>query len=241
MKRTVRNTLILILIGGLLLFYLNKRNILGEGLLNKEASRIVNGGTTNEYINEDINEDIEEDVSLLLVNENYGLSKDYKPKNLVIPDILFSNWVTYEEKHVDERIVEDLENLIYAAKAEGIILLGNSGYRSYKSQKNLFKDRVLSQGRESAEAYVAKPGYSEHQTGLAIDITNEENYLTQGSKEAIWLEENCHKFGFIIRYPYGKEDITGIEYEPWHIRYVGKEAAKYIYDNGITLEEYLGR
>ena len=83
MKRTVRNTLILILIGGLLLFYLNKRNILGEGLLNKEASRIVNGGTTNEYINEDI----EEDVSLLLVNENYGLSKDYKPKNLVIPDI----------------------------------------------------------------------------------------------------------------------------------------------------------
>ena len=87
MKRIVRNTLILILIGGLLLFYLNKRNILGEGLLNKEASRIVNGGTTNEYINEDINEDIEEDVSLLLVNENYGLSKDYKPKNLVIPDI----------------------------------------------------------------------------------------------------------------------------------------------------------
>lgn len=83
MKRIVRNTLILILIGGLLLFYLNKRNILGEGLLNKEASRIVNGGTTNEYINEDI----EEDVSLLLVNENYGLSKDYKPKNLVIPDI----------------------------------------------------------------------------------------------------------------------------------------------------------
>lgn len=83
MKRIVRNTLILILIGGLFLFYLNKRNILGEGLLNKEASRIVNGGTTNEYINEDI----EEDVSLLLVNENYGLSKDYKPKNLVIPDI----------------------------------------------------------------------------------------------------------------------------------------------------------
>ncbi|MDY3207118.1 M15 family metallopeptidase, partial [Clostridium baratii] len=82
---------------------------------------------------------------------------------------------------------------------------------------------------------------SEHQTGLCIDITNRDKYFVKGTKEADWLAENCYKFGFIIRYPYGKKNVTGIEYEPWHVRYVGKKAAKDIYEKGITLEEYLGK
>ncbi|WP_160687062.1 M15 family metallopeptidase [Clostridium sp. C2-6-12] len=176
---------------------------------------------------------------ILLVNEKHGLSDNYVPERLSIPNIPFSNGAENEEKHVAGIIVKPLEELVKAAKKDNITLLGNSGYRSYKSQKNIYEDRVKSQGKKLADAYVAKPGFSEHQTGLCIDITNKSGNFTKGTIEADWLAENCHKYGFIIRYPYGKKNLTGIEYEPWHIRYVGKEAAKYIHDNGITLEEYL--
>ncbi|EPY6470502.1 M15 family metallopeptidase [Clostridium sporogenes] len=177
----------------------------------------------------------------LLVNRENGLNKDYIPEGLSIPNISFSDNLEDEEKHVAGIIVKQLEELINTAKEEGIILLGNSGYRSYRSQKNTYKNRVKSQGKKLADAYVAKPGFSEHQTGLCIDITNKDRYFIEGTKEAHWLAKNCYRFGFIIRYPKGKKSITNIEYEPWHIRYVGKEAAKYIYDNKITLEEYLGK
>ncbi|WP_346889915.1 M15 family metallopeptidase [Clostridium sp. UBA1056] len=181
------------------------------------------------------------DEKLLLVNEKYGLNKNYIPEGLCIPNIPFADESDKEEKHVAGVIVKPLEELINTAKEDGIILLGNSGYRSYKSQEKVYISRVKSEGRKLADAYVAKPGSSEHQTGLCIDITNEDRYFVEGTKEADWLAENCYKFGFIIRYPYGRKNITGIEYEPWHIRYIGKEAAKYIYDNRITLEEYLER
>ena len=176
---------------------------------------------------------------ILLVNEKHGLNGNYVPEGLSIPNIPFSKGAEDEEKHVAGTIVKPLEELVKAAKKDEITLLGNSGYRSYKSQKNVYDDRVKSQGKKLADAYVAKPGFSEHQTGLCIDITNKKANLTKDSIEADWLAKNCHKFGFIIRYPYGKKKLTGIEYEPWHIRYVGKDAAKYIHDNGITLEEYL--
>lgn len=177
----------------------------------------------------------------LLVNEKYGLSKDYKPEKLTTPNIEFTDQASSEEKHVAGVIVKPLEELVNTAKGEGVILLGNSGYRAYKSQKNTYDNRIKKEGKKLAEAYVAKPGFSEHQTGLCIDITNKDKYLVKGTKEADWLAKNCYRFGFIIRYPEGKKNITGIEYEPWHIRYVGKTAAKYIYDNGITLEQYLGK
>ena len=178
---------------------------------------------------------------LTLVNIEHGLSKDYKPEGLTMPNIPFATGVDQEEKYVAGIIANPLKELFNAAKQEGIILLGNSGYRSYKSQKAVYTSRVKSDGKKLADAYVAKPGFSEHQTGLCIDITNKSSNFVKGTKEADWLAENCYRFGFIIRYPYGKQNITGIEYEPWHIRYVGKEAAKYIYDNRITLEEYLAQ
>ncbi|AKA69397.1 M15 family metallopeptidase [Clostridium scatologenes] len=182
---------------------------------------------------------INANTALVLVNSEYGLDKNYEPKDLTIPSISFASGVNEEERHVAGIIIKPLEELVSTAKAEGIILIGNSGYRSYKSQKNTYSSRVKSEGEKLADAYVAKPGFSEHQTGLCIDITNKDRYFVKGTKEADWLAKNCYRFGFIIRYPYGKKNITGIEYEPWHIRYVGKEAAKYIYDNKITLEEYL--
>lgn len=175
---------------------------------------------------------------LLLVNKEYGLEKDYIP-NLKVSNIIFTEEAEDEEKQVDSIVIEPLENLINDAKEEGIILIGNSGYRSYASQKDIYRKSYMSNGNELTAAYVAKPGFSEHQTGLCIDITNEERYFVEWTKEAKWLAENCYKYGFIIRYPKGHESITGIEYEPWHIRYVGKEAAKIICENEITLEEYL--
>ena len=130
--------------------------------------------------------------------------------------------------------------MINDAKSDDVVLVGNSAYRSYKSQKEVYNNRVKAVGRKKAEDYVAKPGFSEHQTGLCIDITNRDKYFVKGTEEADWLANNCYKYGFIIRYPEGKENITGISYEPWHIRYVGKEIAKQIHNKGITLEEYLG-
>lgn len=181
------------------------------------------------------------DKELILVNREYGLNRYYKPEELTIPNIEFTEEASNEEKHVDGMIAKPLEDMVNAAKKEGIILLGNSAYRSYKSQTKTYNNRVKSEGQESADAYVAKPGFSEHQTGLCIDITNRDKYFVKGTKEADWLAENCYKFGFIIRYPYGKKNVTSIEYEPWHVRYVGKKAAKDIYEKGITLEEYLGK
>lgn len=123
----------------------------------------------------------------LLVNREYGLNENYTPEGLSIPDIPFSDRSEDEEKYVAGIIVKPLEELINTAKEEGIILLGNSGYRSYKSQKNIYKNRARSQGKELADAYVAKPGFSEHQTGLCIDITNKDRYFVEGTKEADWL------------------------------------------------------
>ena len=123
---------------------------------------------------------------------------------------------------------------------EGIILIGSSGYRSYKSQREIYMRDLSSKGEEYVSSYVAVPGSSEHQTGLAMDITNEANWITGESVEAQWLRDNCHRFGFILRYPEGKEHITGKAYEPWHLRYVGKKAAEEIYTQGLALEEYMG-
>ena len=134
---------------------------------------------------------IDVSTELVLVNREYGLSKDYKPEALTIPNIPFADGAEHEEKHVAGIIIKPIEELVNTAKEEGIILLGNSAYRSYKSQKDIYSDRVKSEGKELADAYVAKPGFSEHQTGLCIDITNEDRYFMKGTKEADWLGENC--------------------------------------------------
>ena len=138
-----------------------------------------------------------------------------------------------------------LEELFDAANDDGIILYATSGFRSYSTQKAIFDRRSQQRGERAANRSVAKPGYSEHQTGLAMDVEGQSS-LGSGlvedfgeTPEGIWLAQNCHKFGFIIRYPKGKSDITGYIYEPWHIRYVGPEAASEIASLDITFEEYI--
>ena len=126
-----------------------------------------------------------------------------------------------------------------AALKSGVKLKIISGFRSYAYQEKLYNIYVKEFGKEKTNTFSAKPGCSEHQTGLAIDICEDSDKFI-GTKEDIWLQKNAYKFGFIIRYPKGKEHITGYKYEPWHLRFVGKKHAKKIFTNQITLEEYVG-
>lgn len=114
-----------------------------------------------------------------------------------------------------------------------------SGFRSYSTQKSLYQKYVKRDGQAVADTYSARPGYSEHQTGFAFDI-NRASMSFEGTKEAVWLEQNAYKYGFIMRYPKGKESITGYQYEPWHYRYVGVERAQKLFSSGLTIEEYYG-
>ncbi|WP_044748303.1 D-Ala-D-Ala carboxypeptidase VanY [Bacillus alveayuensis] len=181
---------------------------------------------------------------LALVNKENNLPADYKPDDLVIPNVPF----TFAEQNIDKRFMraeaaQALEQMFSAAKEAGVNLVAASGYRSYERQQSLFVQEVAKSGKEKAIHAVAQPGQSEHQTGLAMDITSPRvNYeITTAfgeTREGKWVAEHAHKFGFIIRYPKGKEQITGYQYEPWHLRYVGKKAAKVMFERGLTLEEY---
>lgn len=130
-----------------------------------------------------------------------------------------------------------------AASNDGIKLSIVSGYRSYQTQKSLYNNYVNRDGKTAADTYSARPGHSEHQLGLAADlITASSNNHFENTKEYEWLKNNCYKYGFILRYLEGKENITGYKFEPWHYRYVGESLATKLYNNGnwITLEEYFG-
>lgn len=135
----------------------------------------------------------------------------------------------------------EFNNLLTDARADGVHFSLLSGYRSYRTQKEIYDDYVSKHGKEAADKAVSRPGYSEHQTGYALDLNNAEESFGN-TNEGKWLAANCAKYGFIIRYPKGKESVTGRQYQPWHIRYVGPELAKKLYNNGewITLEEYFG-
>lgn len=185
------------------------------------------------------------DDILVLVNKRRNLPPDYKPDDLVIPNVRFPFDEKLEKRYLRKEAALALEELFKEAEKDGIILYAVSGYRSYNTQKILFENKVKKVGFEQANLLVAYPGQSEHQTGLAMDVSCESVGFTLEedfgqTMEGIWLRENAHRFGFIIRYDKDTTDITGYSYEPWHIRYVGKDAAKEIYERNITLEEYLG-
>ncbi|MGM0502367.1 MAG: D-alanyl-D-alanine carboxypeptidase family protein [Bacillota bacterium] len=183
---------------------------------------------------------------LTLVNKSNSLPANYTPQQLVVPNVPFPFAEFHEKKLMRQDAASALEDLFEQATADGIDLYATSGYRSYERQENIFNSKVNRYGFERANQFSAQPGESEHQTGLAMDITSPtvNFYLTQNfgeTKEGQWLRENAPKYGFIIRYPEHKESITGYSYEPWHIRYIGTNHAPQIADNDLTLEEYLGR
>jgi zinc D-Ala-D-Ala carboxypeptidase len=184
------------------------------------------------------------DNILALVNKDQGLPVTYKPSDLIIPNVQFSfGKEDIPKSYLRKEAAMALEQMFLAAGKEQIELFAVSGYRSYNKQQAIYNLEIQKWGEEKAVQAVALPGHSEHQTGLAMDITSRsvQFKLTEEfgqTLEGKWVAENAHKFGFIIRYPKGKEHITGYQYEPWHIRYVGKKAAKVIFEKGLTLEEY---
>jgi len=178
----------------------------------------------------------------VLVNKTNWLAKEFVPIDLIIPKVNFLLDTNSEAMFLRKESAKALEKLFKNAKKEKIELYAASGYRSYKRQSEIFKKNLKKDGK-IANKYSARAGQSEHQTGLAIDVTCKDVNFDlveefEGSKAYLWLFNNSHKFGFILRYPKGKEDITGYIFEPWHLRYVGKELAYKLYMEEITLEEY---
>lgn len=178
----------------------------------------------------------------LVVNKTQSISSDFIPQNLVVPNVKFSFSGFHEKKQMEAGAAKALELMFNGAKKEGIILTAVSGYRSYDRQVTLYNNYVARDGKVKADTYSARPGTSEHQTGLTMDLSSASNgyNLTTSfgtTKEGIWLKDHAHQYGFIIRYPKNKESITGYMYEPWHVRYVGTDLSTYLYENNLTLEE----
>ena len=206
-----------------------------------DETSINSSTTTTEKIEETSNFKVEiiDGVTyidgVLIANKSYPLPSNFVPKD------------TYKDptgiKYCTDCINVDAFNSFEQMKSDALALGLNiwiqSGYRSYSAQEELYNSYVNRDGKIAADTYSARPGHSEHQTGLAFDlnsITDDFQYTNEG----IWVNENAYRYGFILRYPKGKEDITGYKYESWHLRYVGVELATKLYNNGdwITLEEY---
>lgn len=214
-----------------------------DKLLNEDGT-IMTTNSSNGTITGNANSiDTNKNSITVLVNKEFSLPSDYIPEDLVVPDILFNINYYDEKKLMRQEAATAIEQLFAAAVKEGLKLYGISGYRSYDRQKEIYDTNVATKGADYTNRYSARPGHSEHQTGLVMDVStssigNQLEPVFAYTPEGKWLAKNAHLYGFIIRYPEGKESITGYSYEPWHIRYVGKNLARYLYDKGLTLEEY---
>ena len=180
---------------------------------------------------------------LVLVNKLHAVSKYYEPTDMVA---INGNFTTNQGLEMKEDAYKAFKKMRKAARADGIYFKICSAYRTYETQKWLYKNYLNTMGKELRDIRSAAPGRSEHHTGYAIDLVTKSTgwTLTQDfakTDEGKWIKKNCAKYGYIIRYPKGKTDITGYDYEPWHLRYVGVDAAKEITEQNITLEEYLKR
>lgn len=197
-----------------------------ETELNNEYKKIVS--LVNKY----------KDGITKLVNKENALNSDYEPNDLVKVNVES----TKDNIYMSEIAAENLENMFKAAKEDGINLYIVSGYRSSSYQNNLYYRSLKRRGREYTEKYVAQANHSEHQTGLAADISSESiGYKLisafEHTEEGRWLDKNAYKYGFILRYKKDRVEDTGYGFEPWHFRYVGKDIAKYIYENNLILED----
>ncbi len=201
-----------------------------------EPSKIVadvNSNLDKEKYEDTTEADIEKD-NLMLVNKYYYLTEDYTPDDLIT---LTSKYNTGVNSQMRKEAADCFMEMSDAATLDNVIIKNASGYRSYQYQVNLYDKYVQRDGKKAADTYSARPGFSEHQTGLVSDINQIDNSF-ENTDAFKWLQSNSYKYGFILRFPKDKEDITGYQYEPWHYRYVGKKAAKQIHDENLTLEEY---
>ncbi|MBQ3021333.1 MAG: M15 family metallopeptidase [Bacilli bacterium] len=203
-----------------------------------EVVALVNVGANKDWY--DVKKVKPTDLSkgdLILVNKFNYLTKDYVPEEITSISLSYA----YSDNKVSKRCNDAYIEMAKAAKEDGIKLMANSTYRTYERQEKVYKDYYYSKGISYADKYAARAGYSEHQTGLAIDIFTPSHPTTstfENSDAFVWLTNNAHKFGFILRYPKGKEHLTGYAYESWHYRYLGKDIATKVYESGLTYDEY---
>ena len=200
----------------------------------KKAIIMVNIGLNRPFYT-NVKEAVNKDTLKVLVNKYNYLPKDYVPSNLV-------NIKKYTKSNIkmNDIAYKNFINMAQDIEKEDMHIRIVSAYRSYNYQENLYNNYLKHDPQDKVDSYSARPGFSEHQTGLAIDIDN--NIINYNkfhiTKEFNWMINNSYKYGFILRYPLNKENITGYKYEPWHYRYVGVDTAKYIHDNNLTYEEY---
>lgn len=205
--------------------------VMGEKVLNSSFTVPFLSNITHHVASED------NGWNLILVNRDNYIPADYEVQLTELSN----------GKKIDSRIYPELQEMFNAARAQGYGLFVREGYRTQEEQQQLMDEKIeayenegrsKSEAKKLAEQWVAIPGTSEHQLGIAVDINAD---ISKSSRDDVynWLEENAHRYGFIKRYPSNKTDITGVINEPWHYRYVGKEAALAIYSQGICLEEYI--
>ncbi len=212
--------------------YLNKNKKMDTS----KIVRNINIHLDKKFYELNLNADITKDTSML-VNKYYLLTKDYVPDDLVNVSQTYS-WGS--NQRVRKVAYDAFLDMWEQAKEDGFYLMISSSYRSYEEQEIVYNN-YKKQGTKYADSLAARPGASEHQTGLTLDIfskTNSNRQTFKDSEEAKWLLDNSYKFGFILRYPENLVNVTGYNYEAWHFRYVGKNIATYIHDNNISFDEY---
>lgn len=212
---------------------------LSSNTLEREtAITYVNIGLDNDYYTNVVDITNQDDL-LVLVNKYHKLSNNYAPSDLETINSKYQWLGRSNQLRHDAKIA--FEEMCEAATKDNIYIYAGSGYRSYATQKALYNRYVNQDGFAAAETYSARASYSEHQTGLAMDIANKSGFISKGDKEYEWLVNNSYKYGFILRYPEDKEKITGYMYEEWHYRYLGKDVAKDVYNSKLTYDEYLAK
>ncbi len=206
---------------------------------NKDSKNVIKD--VNSQIDQTFYEDITpSDTSkgiLMIVNKHYYVDSDFNGLDLVDLPVEYERYG--RSTQVNRETLEHYQEMLADAKAVGLSdFLIYSAYRSYDTQTRLYNNYVSQDGQEEADTYSARPGYSEHQTGLALDLRVRYTDYFETTDEFSWLKQNAHKYGFILRYNLGEEYITGYQYEPWHFRYCGVDCATYIYENNLDFEEY---
>lgn len=188
---------------------------------------IVNVGANSEWYTNTEETNLDDGIKML-VNKFHYLNEDYLPDDIVP----ISNWYAYEGHSTKKEVYDHYVSMWNDANEQGLVLLVNSSYRTFEEQQEQYD--------MSNDDYASRPGYSEHQTGLALDIVSDgvQGNEFENTDEFKWLQENAHKYGFILRYPKDKEYITGYNYESWHYRYVGEELATKVKESGLTYDEY---
>lgn len=219
-------------------FWVNKSKVVAPGQ-NNNAEQSQQGFNKQQY-------SLTDPASLwVIVNKNHPLPSNYVPSDLVAVNVPKHGDKAAEELVMRKEAGQALEHLVAGAKADGINLAEGSGYRSYALQKFYYDNYSAQSGQAEANKFSAQPGKSEHQTGLATDLAavSGKCYLEvcfAETPEGQWIAANAHKYGFSLRYLEGKEEITGYQFEPWHLRYVGKGLAAELQKTGQTLEEFFG-